>query len=606
MKTRYLLSVFLFTCCTCLQIRGASDTTGQNFLNQKVQKYLYSNMYDSAQQVVMDYLSKPDLTDIEKFTGYYLYSEVLKAIGRPAAALVELQKLKERLPNVVEKPLYASLVQGKLAEGYFNIPDYEKASLYASESLLLSPDTSLRAGGHAVNYSILGYSDFLRNKYQSALDYFENALRVYDRYGETCEFPLVYLKMAQVYNAMGKRREVESFISQSFHISDSCKIDSYKELAHLTLLDIQKEKGEYRKALETLEKLSELKITLADLRQQQSLNALEIEFDARLAEQENSNLRDINRKNEEILAKQRLALYTALGAIAILLLFTMLLIRVSRQKEKARSSITLLNAQLEKKVDDRTKHLREATQKLQENSEKLAIQNKQFVDFFNIISHNFRAPLANLTMLVKFIERSNDISEKKLLIDSLKQVSANLTDTCNELLESMQIMQDSEIPYIANDMTELITKIRSGLQMEIVESRAEIHMDFTTVPIIYAPPKYLESILFNLISNALKYRSPQRIPEIMVVTSPTHTGVRLTVSDNGLGIDLGKHGNEIFKIRKTFHNHPEAKGFGLFLTKTQVESLGGRIWVESIPGEGSTFFVEIDDQKNKKQEFKIG
>jgi len=601
MTTKSLLLFFILA-ISFLDLLGSIEISGQDSLNQEVQKLLYSNQFDSAQQVVISYLSQPDLTEIERFNGYYLYSEVLKAVGRPAAAIVQLQKIKELLPSVVAQPLYASLLQGTLAESYFNIPDYEKARLLATESLLLSPDRSLRTGGHAVNYAIIGYTEYLRKKYESALDYYENALEVYQSFGEECEYPLIYLKMALVHNKIGNNREVEKFISRSFAKSDSCNIDSYKEITYQTLLDIQKEKGEYRKALETLEELSELRSSITYQRQQQSINALATEFDAKLSEQENDNLRAINQKNEEILAKQRMALHTALGAIAILLLFTLLLIRVSRQKDKARSAITLLNAQLEKKVEERTKHLQEATEQLKENSDKLASQNKQFIDFFNIISHNFRAPLANLTMLVKFIERSKEDSEKKLLIDSLKQVSGNLTDTCNELLESMQIMQDTEIQYVANDMNDIMSKILTSLRIEIQETRAEIHVNFIKVPIIFAPKKYLESILHNLVSNALKYRAPQREPDITVTTSRTPTGVRLTVSDNGLGIDLEKHRTEIFKIRKTFHDHPHAKGFGLFLTKTQIESLGGRISVESTPGVGSTFYADFDEQQRVEKE----
>ena len=73
--------------------------------------------------------------------------------------------------------------------------------------------------------------------------------------------------------------------------------------------------------------------------------------------------------------------------------------------------------------------------------------------------------------------------------------------------------------------------------------------------------------------------------------------VLLSISDNGLGIDLDLHRNNLFKIRKTFHRHPDSKGFGLFMIKTQIEAMGGKIWAESKPDEGSTFFVEFNNQK---------
>lgn len=83
------------------------------------------------------------------------------------------------------------------------------------------------------------------------------------------------------------------------------------------------------------------------------------------------------------------------------------------------------------------------------------------------------------------------------------------------------------------------------------------------------------------------------MPFIKIETKKDEERVVLSVKDNGLGIDLNKNGHNLFKIRKVFHEHPDAKGFGLFITKSQVETMGGRIWAESLPDVGSTFFVEF-------------
>src|SRR5690606_21500022 len=131
---------------------------------------------------------------------------------------------------------------------------------------------------------------------------------------------------------------------------------------------------------------------------------------------------------------------------------------------------------------------------------------------------------------------------------------------------------------------------------QITHSGAIIEADFSEAPVLYCPPKYLSSILHNLISNALKYRSPDRRLRITIKTGGTARKVLLTVRDNGLGIDLKKNQHNLFKIRKVFHRRPDAKGFGLYITKTQVEAMKGRIWVESIPDQGSTFFVELNNQ----------
>lgn len=228
--------------------------------------------------------------------------------------------------------------------------------------------------------------------------------------------------------------------------------------------------------------------------------------------------------------------------------------------------------------------------------QQLSTQNTQLIDFCNIVSHNLRAPLVNMSMLVNFIEESKDLDEQKMLISKLQPVIENLHNTFNELVESIQIKQDLEIESEHIRMDECLCRTIEGLKMEINESAAEIRSDFTDAPSIYFPPKYMYSIMHNLVSNTLKYQSPKRKPEIMVTTKRDGDTIILSVKDNGQGLDLAKHRENLFKIGKVFHRHPNAKGFGLFMTRTQVEAMDGKIWVESMPDEGATFFIEFKKQ----------
>jgi signal transduction histidine kinase len=101
----------------------------------------------------------------------------------------------------------------------------------------------------------------------------------------------------------------------------------------------------------------------------------------------------------------------------------------------------------------------------------------------------------------------------------------------------------------------------------------------------------MESILLNLLSNALKYKQPERQPHVKFITRNTNGSVILEVSDNGLGINLDRYGHQVFKLRKTFHQHPDGRGIGLFMIKNQIEAMGGKIKVNSVEGEGSTFVI---------------
>jgi signal transduction histidine kinase len=104
--------------------------------------------------------------------------------------------------------------------------------------------------------------------------------------------------------------------------------------------------------------------------------------------------------------------------------------------------------------------------------------------------------------------------------------------------------------------------------------------------------KNARSIVYNLLSNAIKYRSPDRPPVVRVHCRPEGEYSELSVSDNGLGLDLSADKREkLFAMFKRLHNHVEGSGVGLYMVKRMIENAGGRIEVESTLGEGSTFKV---------------
>lgn len=228
--------------------------------------------------------------------------------------------------------------------------------------------------------------------------------------------------------------------------------------------------------------------------------------------------------------------------------------------------------------------------------QQLSIQNAQLNDFINIVSHNLRAPLVNIALLSEFIEACEDADERKQLISGLNTVLDSLNSTFNELVESIQIREDIEIKSERLFLSNFLQRTLEGLEPEINKSGAEFEINFEDAPSISYPPKYLNSILNNLVSNALKYKSPHRSPVIKIATSKKNDKVLLSVADNGLGIDMVKHNKNFFKMGQVFHHHPNAKGFGLYLTKAHIEAMGGKIWVESEPDKGATFFIEFTNQ----------
>lgn len=231
--------------------------------------------------------------------------------------------------------------------------------------------------------------------------------------------------------------------------------------------------------------------------------------------------------------------------------------------------------------------------------QQLSVQNTQLMDFCNIVSHNLRAPLVNISLLVEFIESCGEPGEQKQLISKLNPVLDNLNTTFNELVESIQIRQDLEIQSEQIALEDYILRTLESLEQEINKSGAVVEVDIEQAPKLRYPPKYINSILQNLVSNSLKYQSPHRSPHIRIGTTRSGSRILLSVADNGLGIDLKRHKDNLFKIGKVFHHHPNAKGFGLFMIKTHIEAMGGRIWLESAPDQGTTFFVEFTNQHTR-------
>ncbi len=223
----------------------------------------------------------------------------------------------------------------------------------------------------------------------------------------------------------------------------------------------------------------------------------------------------------------------------------------------------------------------------------LEFKNKQLIDFSNILAHNLRAPLVNIGMLVDLIEESEDPDETKEYTGQLKSVLDHLNEVFNELMESIQIKQDLDVESTEIDLEERIEKTLKSFRSQINQFDAKINVDLKAAKSIKYPSKYIDSILNNLISNALKYRSPERKPEITIKTKKINRDVILSITDNGLGLDMKLAEKNLFKIRKVFHEHPDAKGFGLFLIQSQVDAMEGEIWVESKVDKGSTFFVKF-------------
>ena len=218
-------------------------------------------------------------------------------------------------------------------------------------------------------------------------------------------------------------------------------------------------------------------------------------------------------------------------------------------------------------------------------------QNKQLNNLAHIVSHNLRSHASNLEMLVQFYGDSKSSEEQHLYFENIKKVSESLKTTVNELSKIRTFAVEQGLNFETISFEAATQQVIHTLEAEILQNKAHIETFYDSSPFIRYIPAFLESILLNLISNAIKYKHPERPIHIVLRSDEQDGKILLTCQDNGIGLDMEKFGHEVFGFMKTFHQHPQSMGVGLYLLKNQIESLGGSISLESYPNQGSTFKI---------------
>ena len=234
--------------------------------------------------------------------------------------------------------------------------------------------------------------------------------------------------------------------------------------------------------------------------------------------------------------------------------------------------------------------LKQTREEALETSNMLLVQNKQLEEFAHITSHNLRAPISNLSLLVSLHRQSKNEQEKEIYVSKIGEVSEHLLNSIDVLANSLKIKNEIHKDREQVKFKEILAQTKQVLSGQIASSRAKITHHFEVDQLLY-PRVYLESIFQNLVSNAIKYRDMHRELEINIITSTKGNRTVLEVEDNGIGINLDRHGNKVFGLYKTFHVNKDARGVGLYLVKNQVEAMGGFIEVESKEGKGTKFKI---------------
>jgi signal transduction histidine kinase len=245
------------------------------------------------------------------------------------------------------------------------------------------------------------------------------------------------------------------------------------------------------------------------------------------------------------------------------------------------------NADLELEVSKRTAEISQTNQELLE-------QNSKLEQFAFTVAHNLRAPITRIMGLAHVIDITPDEADRKYSTDkivlSARELDSVVRDLNSILENSRRNGKVTQVP-----IKTIYDRVLKSLESEIAENEV-----FVTSNIyegyFYTIAPYFESVLLNLLSNAIKYRDPARKARVEVkIELIDVNSLEIKIEDNGLGIDLEKFGTNLFGLYRRFHLHVDGKGLGLYLVKSQVLAMRGKVDVSSRVGEGTVFTIVLED-----------
>ncbi|MEM5540007.1 PAS domain-containing sensor histidine kinase [Olleya sp. AS48] len=231
--------------------------------------------------------------------------------------------------------------------------------------------------------------------------------------------------------------------------------------------------------------------------------------------------------------------------------------------------------------------------KVQETLDLVVKQNSKLQNFAHIVTHNLKQHAGNFESLLDFYKEAQTVSEKDQMMEYLITLSKSLSKTISNLNEIVTVQSKQKTDTEKLCINTEINNVLTDLNYHISENHALIHNNTTPDCFLNFNTSYFHSIIQNLVLNAIKYKHPQRHPEIHISSTCTEQSIEIQITDNGCGIDLKKFGKDIFGLYKTFHKNHDSEGVGLYLVKNQIEAFGGTITVESTVNLGTTFTITL-------------
>ncbi|WP_239057455.1 tetratricopeptide repeat-containing sensor histidine kinase [Muricauda sp. TY007] len=487
-----------------------------------------------------------------------------------------VQKINRRLGNEV----IDAETQSNMASLYKDAKDYKSAMFNINRSINTFEKNKIY-DWLAYAYQVKGDIYLNQEKYKWALYWFDQSNMLFKHQIEDDRIKIELMNgMAKVYFGLEKDSLSLKYAEEGLALSKKIKSLQGQIDCSETLYKVHKKNGNNPEALAYLETFKTLSDSLFKDKNKQSLSLLETKLHYELEKQE------LIEANEAALAKQRNYIYFSI----IILFILSIIIFVIRRSEN-------IQKKLNKKLQDKSEAVIQREAQLHEI-------NKTNTKLFSIIGHDLRGPIGGLQGILKMFT-DGDISTKELIsfIPKLKTDVENISFTLNNLL-SWGLNQLNgvvtkpkrvSLSYLVGNNIRLLSEIAKNKSIKIINQLPEN-------PRIWADNNQIDIVIRNLLSNAIKFTPENGL--ITIEAEEKGNMWQISVRDTGIGMTAEMQ-RSIFRdssnITTYGTNNEKGTGLGLSLCKEMVHKNNGKIWVDSVPRKGTTFFFTVPKAQNRYQ-----
>jgi len=521
----------------------------------------------------------------EMLSGYFALGNIYSSLDKYPEAMLYLRRA-HALGVKLKSPAIPGLLNF-IGSNHNKQGNYDSALMLLNKAFVI--DSAYRQEGYLISYIYNNLAEVYFNLKNYALTeyYFTLSLNLPEEKKNPYGLTFTLTGLAKVYQISGKLEQAIETAKKSLTISiDNSYRDRTKDTYGI-LYKLYEEKRDFKNALHYYKQYNLYQDSILSEEKTRAIEDLKINYETQRIETENELLRKNTELKDAEIKQHFIQGWAFICGCSALLFLVFLLYRHNKQRTKTNQMLNQYNRDLAEQVYKRTLDL------VDSNAE-LVRQNNQLEQFGYIIAHNLRAPVARILGLTSIINSSDfNMPADQKVIERLEITSRELDTVIRDLNSILDIKKGINETLEHVDLTQRLEKVKDNLRDKIKESNTIINADFSARGIIYAIPAYLESILYNLISNAIKYRSDERSPLIDIHSFIEQSMICIVVEDNGIGIDLENQKEKLFNLYQRFHHHVEGKGMGLFLVKTQIEAMNGKIDVHSEVNVGTTFKIYL-------------